>query len=148
MGLAQEFKEFAMQGNVVDLAVGVIIGTAFGSIVTSMVNDILMPPIGMLLGNVDFKELKITLSGAKDAVMEGEKVITEAVAANTINYGVFINSVINFLIVAFCIFMVIKGMNSMKKKQVEAPAAPAAPAPPTKEEQLLTEIRDALVKRG
>jgi large conductance mechanosensitive channel len=148
MGLAQEFKEFAMRGNVVDLAVGVIIGGAFGSIVTSMVNDILMPPIGMLLGNVDFKDLKFELSAAKDAVMEGEKVITEAVAANTINYGIFINTVINFLIVAFCIFMVIKGMNAMKKKQVEAPAAPAAPAPPTKEEQLLTEIRDALVKRG
>lgn len=131
-----------MRGNVVDLAVGVIIGGAFGTIVTSMVNDILMPPIGMLMGKVDFKDLKIVLS---EAVMEGDKVAKEAVA---INYGTFLNTVINFLIVAFCIFMVIKGMNSMKKKQAEAPAAPAAPAPPTKEEQLLTEIRDALVKRN
>jgi large conductance mechanosensitive channel len=142
MGLVQEFKDFAMRGNVVDLAVGVIIGGAFGTIVTSMVNDILMPPIGMLMGKVDFKDLKIVMA---DAVMEGDKVITPAVA---INYGSFINTIINFLIVAFCIFMVIKGMNAMKKKKEAAPAPPAAPPAPSREEQLLTEIRDALVKRG
>jgi large conductance mechanosensitive channel len=142
MGLAKEFKEFAMRGNVVDLAVGVIIGGAFGGIVTSMVNDILMPPIGMLMGKVDFKDLKFELAAA---VTEGDKVVKEAVS---INYGSFINTVINFIIVAFCIFMVIKAMNSMKKKEAEAPAAPAAPPAPSKEEQLLTEIRDALVKRN
>lgn len=135
MGLGKEFKEFAMRGNVVDLAVGVIIGGAFGGIVTSMVNDILMPPIGLLLGGVDFKELKLVL---KDAAMVGDKMNPEV----SINYGVFLNAVINFLIVAFCIFMVIKGMNAMKKK--EAPAAPAPDPGPTKEEVLLTEIRDAL----
>ena len=124
-----------MRGNVVDLAVGVIIGGAFGGIVTSMVNDILMPPIGLLLGGVDFKELKLVL---KDAAMVGDKMNPEV----SINYGVFLNAVINFLIVAFCIFMVIKGMNAMKKK--EAPAAPAPDPGPTKEEVLLTEIRDAL----
>lgn len=135
MGLGKECKEFAMRGNVVDLAVGVIIGGAFGGIVTSMVNDILMPPIGLLLGGVDFKELKLVL---KDAAMVGDKMNPEV----SINYGVFLNAVINFLIIAFCIFMVIKGMNAMKKK--EAPAAPAPDPGPTKEEVLLTEIRDAL----
>jgi large conductance mechanosensitive channel len=139
MGLISEFKEFAMRGNVVDLAVGVIIGGAFGGIVKSMVDDILMPPIGMLMGKVDFKDLKVVMA---NAVMEGEKVVSPEVS---LNYGTFINTVINFLIVAFCIFMVIKGMNTFKKKKEEAPAAPAEP---TKEEQLLTEIRDALVKRG
>jgi large conductance mechanosensitive channel len=145
MGLVQEFKQFAMRGNVVDLAVGVIIGGAFAPIVKSMVDDIVMPPIGMLLGKVDFKDLKIILSEGKAAVMDGDKILEPAVAANSINYGLFINTIINFLIVAFCIFMVIKGMNAMKKKKEEAPA----PAPePTKEEILLTEIRDALVKRN
>ncbi len=138
MGLVQEFKDFAMRGNVVDLAVGVIIGGAFGGIVTSMVNDILMPPIGYLLGGVDFKEIKWHL---KDAVKDAAGVITKPEVS--VNFGVFINTVINFLIVAMCIFAVVKAMNAMKKKPVDAP-----PAPPTKEEQLLTEIRDALVKRG
>ena len=136
MGMVKEFKDFAMGGNVVDLAVGVIIGGAFGAIVNSMVKDIIMPPIGMLLGGVDFADLKFVM---KDAVMEGDKVVKEAVS---INYGTFLNFVISFLIIAFCLFMVIKGMNSMKKK--DAPAAPAGPPPPTKEEVLLTEIRDAL----
>lgn len=105
MGMVNEFKEFAMRGNVVDMAVGIIIGGAFGKIVTSLVNDVIMPPVGMLLGNVDFSKLSIALS---------EK--TADTAAVTVNYGAFINSVLDFLIVAFCIFMVIKGMNRMKRK--------------------------------
>ena len=105
MGMVNEFKEFAMRGNVVDMAVGIIIGGAFGKIVTSLVNDVIMPPVGMLLGNVDFSQLSIALS---------EK--TADAEAVTVNYGAFINSVLDFLIVAFCIFMVIKGMNRMKRK--------------------------------
>jgi large conductance mechanosensitive channel len=135
MGMMKEFKDFAMKGNVVDLAVGVIIGGAFGKIVTSMVNDVLMPPIGMLMGGVDFKKLAFELKAASvDAA-------GAAVPAVTLNWGSFIQTVVDFLIVAFCIFMVVKGMNKMKKKEVPAPAAPAAPS---KEEVLLTEIRDAL----
>jgi large conductance mechanosensitive channel len=133
MSMVKEFKEFAMRGNVVDMAVGIVIGAAFGKIVSSFVNDVLMPPIGLLLGGVDFSDLMITLKAAA-----GE---TPAVI---LKYGVFINTVLDFLIVAFAIFMVIKGMNAMKKKEEEAPAAPPAPS---KEEQLLTEIRDALKSR-
>jgi large conductance mechanosensitive channel len=111
MALIKEFKEFAMRGNVVDMAVGVVIGGAFGKIVSSLVNDVIMPPIGMLLGNVDFTKLAITLS-EKSAESE----------AVTVKYGVFINTVLDFLIVAFCIFMVIKAMNRLKRKEDEAPA--------------------------
>ncbi len=107
----KEFKEFAMRGNVVDLAVGVIIGGAFGKIVTSVVSDIIMPPVGLIVGNVDFSELKVVLKGAA----EGGKPVT-------LNYGVFLNNVIDFVIVAFCVFLVVKAMHSLKKK--EAPAAP------------------------
>lgn len=138
MGLLSEFKEFAYRGNVVDMAVGVVIGGAFGKIVSSFVNDVVMPPIGMLTGGVDFKDLKLTL---KDAVMEGDKVVKAAVS---MNIGVFINTVIDFVIVAFAIFMVIKAMNAMKRKKEEAPAAPPAPS---EEVVLLTEIRDALRKQ-
>jgi len=127
--MLKEFKAFAMRGNVVDMAVGIIIGAAFGKIVSSLVSDVIMPPIGMLLGNVSFSELAIALG-------EGEN-------AASINYGIFFDTVINFLIVAFAIFMVIKGMNSMKKKEEEKPAEP--PKPST-EEALLTEIRDLLAK--
>ncbi|NCB07872.1 MAG: large-conductance mechanosensitive channel protein MscL, partial [Bacteroidia bacterium] len=127
------FKSFAMKGNVLDLAVAVIIGGAFGKIITSFVNDVLMPPIGLLLGNTDFSNLKIMLKNA-----------TEDAEAVTLNYGVFINTILDFLIVAFSIFMVIKAFNSMKKKQVEAPAAPPAPS---KEETLLAEIRDILKEK-
>lgn len=143
MGMMKEFKEFAMRGNVVDMAVGVIIGGAFGKIVTSMVNDILMPPIGYMMGGVKFTELKYTISEAIPAEMgaDGETVVKEAVDAVTINYGNLIQNIIDFLIVAFCIFMVIRGMNKLKKKEEEAPAAPPEPS---KEEVLLTEIRDAL----
>jgi len=134
MAIIKEFKEFAMRGNVVDLAVGVIIGAAFGKIVSSLVNDIIMPPIGFLLGGIDFSDKKIILVQADAA---------KKVAEVAIRYGTFINSIIDFVIVAFCIFLVIKGINSMKKKEEEAPAA--APAP-SNEEVLLTEIRDLLAK--
>jgi large conductance mechanosensitive channel len=136
MGLVKEFKEFAMRGNVVDLAVGVIIGAAFGNIVTSLVKDVIMPPIGLATGGIDFKDKVLVL---KSAVMEGEKVMTPAV---TVNYGLFINALINFLIVAFCIFLIIKAMNKAMPK-----ASPPPPPGPTKEQVLLTEIRDALVRR-
>ena len=135
--MLKEFKEFAMRGNVIDLAVGVIIGAAFGKIVTSLVNDIIMPPIGVLLGGVDFTEMFLNLSDGDYASLAAAK---EAGAA-TINYGVFVNTVINFLIVAFAIFMVIKQMNKLKKKEEAAPEAPKAPP---REEVLLEEIRDLL----
>lgn len=134
MGMLKEFKVFAMRGNVVDLAVAVVIGGAFGKIVTSFVSDVIMPPIGMLLGGVDFADLKIVLKAA-----------TEEVEAVTINYGAFINTLIDFIIIAFAIFMVIKGINATKKKE---PAPPPPPPPaPSKEEVLLTEIRDLLAKK-
>ena len=132
MKLVDEFKAFVMRGNVLDLAVGVIIGGAFGKIVTSLVNDIFMPIIGMIIGNVDFSSLEIKL---------GESV--EGAEQAAIRYGMFIQEIVNFLIIALCIFMVIKVVNKLQKKKEEAPA----PAPePTKEEVLLTEIRDALNK--
>jgi len=132
MKLFDEFKAFVMRGNVVDMAVGVIIGGAFGKIVTSLVNDIFMPIVGIALGNVDFSSLEIKL---------GEPV--EGAEQAAIRYGAFIQEIVNFLIIALCIFMVIKVINKMQKKKEEAPA----PAPePTKEEVLLTEIRDALNK--
>jgi len=133
MSMMQEFKKFAMRGNVVDMAVGIIIGGAFGKIVSSLVGDVIMPPLGMLIANVDFAQLSITLREA-----------SEGVAAVTLGYGAFLKAVVDFLIIAFAIFMVIKGMNAMKKKEDDKPAAP--PAPP-KEELLLTEIRD-LLKAG
>ncbi|MFA5554459.1 MAG: large-conductance mechanosensitive channel protein MscL [Phycisphaerae bacterium] len=135
MGLLKEFKTFAMRGNVIDMAVGIVIGGAFGKIVTSLVNDILMPPIGMLLGQVDFSELSVVLKQA--GVDEAGKEF----AAVTVGYGMFINTIVNFIIIAFAIFMVVKVMNSAKKKEEAAPAAPPAP---TKEQMLLTEIRDLL----
>jgi large conductance mechanosensitive channel len=132
MGMMKEFKEFAMRGNVVDMAVGIVIGAAFGKIVKSLVTDVIMPPIGVLLGGVDFAEMGFVVKEATDAA--------EAVI---IKYGLFINTIIEFIIVAFAIFMVIKGMNSLKKKEEEKPAAPPAPS---KEETLLGEIRDLLKK--
>lgn len=130
MSVVSEFKAFAMRGNVVDMAVGVVLGVAFGKIVSSVVNDVIMPPIGLALGGVDFTALKIVL---KQAVGE--------VPAVTLNYGMFIQTIVDFLIIAFAIFVVVKAMNATKKKEEPAPAAPPAP---TKEEVLLTEIRDAL----
>lgn len=130
MGMLKEFREFAMRGNVVDLAVGVIIGAAFGKIVSSLVADIIMPPLGMLLGGVDFKQFHLVLREAKDNV-----------PAVVMNYGSFLQNIFDFVIVAFAIFMAIKLMNKMRRKEVEEPAAPPAP---TAEEKLLTEIRDLL----
>jgi large conductance mechanosensitive channel len=134
MAIGKEFKEFAMRGNVVDLAVGVIIGAAFGKIVASLVNDVIMPPIGYLTGGIDFKNLKVVIK-------EGDPL--KKIADVSINYGNFINTVIEFLIIAFCIFMIVKAINSMKKPEAPAPAAEPVP---TKEEVLLTEIRDLLAK--
>jgi large conductance mechanosensitive channel len=135
MGVLKDFKEFAMKGNVIDLAVAVVIGGAFGKIVTSFVNDILMPPLGLLLGNVDFKDLKLVMK-------EG----TETVAAVTWNYGMFIQNIIDFLIIAFAIFMMVRTMMNLQKKKVEEPAPVPPPPEPTNEEKLLTEIRDLLKK--
>jgi large conductance mechanosensitive channel len=128
-----------MRGNVVDLAVGVIIGAAFGKIVTSLVNDVIMPPIGLVLGKVDFSNLFLSLHGSYNSVKDAE-----AAGAPIIKYGVFINNVIDFLIVAFVIFLLIRGINQLQRKQE---AAPAAPAEPTQTEKLLTEIRDELKAR-
>lgn len=134
MGIIDEFKEFAVKGNMVDMAVGIIIGGAFGTIVKSLVDDIIMPPIGLLVGGIDFSNIVIPL---KAATAEAEAV--------TINIGNFANNVISFLIVAWAVFMLVKGMNSLKKKAEEEPAA--APEPP-KEQLLLEEIRDAIKARG
>ena len=140
MALKKELKEFLLRGNVIDMAVGIVIGGAFGKIVTSFVNDILMPPISTLLGDNKVSEMKYIF---KDAVISGEEVISPAI---TLNYGNFIQVVIDFLIIGISIFFVIKAMNSMKRKKEEEPAPAAAPEP-TKEEMLLTEIRDLLGKK-
>jgi large conductance mechanosensitive channel len=134
--MLKEFKEFAMRGNVVDLAVGVIIGAAFGTIVNSLVKDIIMPPIGLLLGGVDFSDLFINLSGQEYASLAE----AQAAGAATINYGLFINALINFIIIAFAIFLFVKQINRMKKTE------PPPPAPPTEEVMLLRDIRDSLRK--
>ncbi len=139
MGFISEFKDFAMRGNVVDMAVGIVIGGAFGNIVSSFVSDVIMPPIGMLLGGVDFNELKVVM---KQAVIEGGEIVAPAVS---INYGSFINTIIDFLLIALAIFAVIKFMNKMKKQEEVAPEPEAAPEPTT-EEKLLAEIRDLLKK--
>lgn len=133
MSIIKEFKEFAVKGNVVDMAVGIIIGAAFGKIVTSVVGDVIMPPIGLLIGGVDFSDLAVTLKAA-----------TADTPAVMISYGKFIQTVLDFTIVAFAIFMVVKGINRLKRKEEAAPSVPPAP---TKEELLLTEIRD-LLKEG
>jgi len=130
MGMMSEFKSFAMRGNVIDMAVGIVIGGAFGKIVSSFVNDVLMPPIGMLIGGVDFTDLAIVLKAATD---EAEAV--------TLKYGAFIQTLLDFVIIAFAIFMVVKAMNSLKKKEEEVPKAPPKPSA---EVELLTEIRDSL----
>ena len=132
----QEFKEFAVKGNAVDMAVGVIIGGAFGKIVTSIVNDIIMPPIGYIIGGVNFSDLKYELP----------KVVVQDVelAPATINYGTFIQTILDFIIVAFCVFMMVKGINRLSRKKAEEPAAPAPEPAPSAEEKLLEEIRDLL----
>ena len=144
MGMMKEFKDFINKGSVIDMAVGLILATYFGAIVKSLVNDIIMPPIGKLLGGVDFSSLKYVIQEGQAAVMSGDTVVTPAVGEVAISYGVFINTIITFIIVAFAIFMVVKAYNNMKKKEEEKPAPPPAP---TKEEVLLTEIRD-LLKKG
>ncbi len=144
MSVVKEFKEFAMRGNVLDMAVGIIIGGAFGKIVGSLVNDLIMPPIGLLVGGVDFKDLQYVL---KEGVLETTNAVGDIIAvvpAVTINYGNFIQTTLDFIIIAFAIFMVIKVMNNMKKKKAEALPAPPAPIEPSKEEKLLAEIRDIL----
>lgn len=132
MSMMSEFKDFAVKGNVIDMAVGIVIGGAFGKVVTSFVNDIIMPPIGMMIGGVDFSKLGIVLQEA-----------TADTDAVTLNWGSWVQTLVNFIIIAFAIFMVVKAMNSAKKKEEEAPAEPPKPS---KEEVLLTEIRDALKK--
>jgi large conductance mechanosensitive channel len=134
MSMMSEFRDFAMRGNVVDMAVGIVIGGAFGKIVSSFVNDVLMPPLGIAIGGVDFSQLSMTL---KEAAGEAEAV--------TLNYGAFVQTVVDFVIIAFAIFMVIKAMNSLKKKEEEKPAEPPKPSA---EESLLTEIRDLLRNRS
>ena len=139
MSLLKEFKDFAMRGNVIDLAVGVIIGGAFGKIVASLVADVIMPPIGLLVGGVNFTDLKWEMKAAE--IVDGvEK------AAVTLNYGNFLQVTFDFIIVAFATFMFIKGMNRLNRKKEEAPA-PAAPPAPSKEELLLAEIRDLLKEK-
>ena len=146
----QDFKAFAMKGNVIDMAVGVIIGGAFGKIVTSVVNDLIMPTVGMLVGGVNFTDLKLTMKEAvPEKLNEAGEVIEAAVPAVSLNYDNFLQQTFDFLIIAFCIFLMVKGiakLNNMKKKEEEAPAEPTpAPAPePSAEEKLLTEIRDLL----
>jgi large conductance mechanosensitive channel len=139
--MLKEFKEFALRGNVVDMAVGIIIGAAFSTIVKSLVDDIIMPPIGVVTGGVDFSNMFVALNGEHyDSLAQARQA-----GAPTINFGVFINNVISFTIVAFVLFMVIKAMNQLRRKQEEAPASEP---PPSQEVQLLQQIRDALVAGG
>jgi len=135
MGVLREFKEFAMRGSVMDLAVGVIIGASFGKIVSSLVADVIMPPVGMLLGGVDFTSLKLNLAAPIDGMKSA-----------TLNYGNFIQTLVDFTIVAFCIFLIVKGLNTLKRR-MEKPEEPAAPPPPPADVVLLTEIRDLLKAR-
>lgn len=135
-----EFKEFAVKGNAVDMAVGVIIGGAFGKIVSSIVDDIIMPPIGWLIGGVNFTDLKITLPS--------EEIAGQMLPSATINYGNFIQTTFDFIIIAFCVFMLVKGINRLARKEKNAEESKPAPAPtPSNEEKLLTEIRDLLKKQ-
>ena len=137
----REFRDFAMRGNVIDLAVGIIIGAAFTTIVNSLVNDLIMPPLGLLIGGVDFSNFFVTLKGGSHPTLDAAK----AAGAVTINYGLFINAVIRFVIVAFAIFILVKQINRLKRE--EPPAEPAPPPEPTRQEVLLAEIRDLLKAR-
>ena len=160
MGFIKEFKAFAIKGNVMDMAVGVIIGGAFGKIVTSLVNDILMPPISALMGNTDFSDLKVDLSAIRNAISTaGDAVVNTVTGADGVvekaaevapiywNYGAFIQQCIDFVILAFCVFLMVKMMNKLIKKEEAKPAAPAPEPAPSKEEVLLTEIRDLLKEK-
>ena len=137
MKLLQEFKEFAVKGNAVDMAVGIIVGAAFGKIVSSMVADVIMPPIGLLVGGIDFSDLTVTLKAAAGDA-----------PAVVLRYGVFVQTVVDFAIVAFAIFMLVKGINMLRRKEEAAPATPPPPAEPGPQEKLLAEIRDLLKQRG
>lgn len=139
----KEFQEFALRGNVVDMAVGIVIGGAFGTIVKSLVSDVIMPPIGLMLGGIDFSNMFITLKGEAQATLEASK----AAGNVTVNLGLFLNSVISFTIVAFALFVVIKAMNEARRR-LETKAEEEAPAEPPRSEVLLEEIRDALVKKA
>lgn len=139
MGFISDFKAFLMKGEIVNLATAVIVGTAFGKIVTSFTNDVLMPPIGLLLGKVDFKNLKVILQDGIPAMMENGSEKTPAVAEVAINYGAFIQTIFDFVIIGFCIFMVLKAYEKTKKKEEAVPAGPS-------QEELLTQIRDLLKK--
>ncbi|MCK5730872.1 MAG: large-conductance mechanosensitive channel protein MscL [Draconibacterium sp.] len=141
MKLLKDFKAFILKGNVLDLAVAVIIAGAFKAIVTSFVKDIIMPPIGVLLGGTDFSELKLILKEGSDAVMNGDQIVTAAISEVTVNYGVFIMTILDFIIIGFAIFIIVRAYVKSQKKKEEAPAAPPAPS---KEEVLLSEIRDIL----
>ncbi|HWP92731.1 MAG TPA: large-conductance mechanosensitive channel protein MscL [Thermodesulfobacteriota bacterium] len=142
--MLKEFKEFAMRGNVVDMAVGIIIGAAFGAIVKSLVDDVIMPPIGLALGNVDFSNLFLVLKEGATPGPYASLAEAKNAGAVAIRYGVFINTIINFIIVAFALFIVIRAMNRLKKQEE---AAPAPPPEPSNEEKLLAEIRDILKQR-
>jgi len=141
MGILKEFRDFAVKGNVVDMAVGIVIGAAFTAIVQSLVKDIITPPIGYLLGNVDFSNIYLILKDGKVAGPYASLKAAQDAGAITLNFGLFVNALISFTIVAFALFMVVKAINKLKKKQE------AAPAKPTKDQELLTEIRD-LLKTG
>ncbi|HBL75033.1 MAG: large-conductance mechanosensitive channel [Bacteroidetes bacterium GWF2_42_66] len=143
MKLAKEFKDFAMRGNVVDMAVGIIIGGAFGKIIASLVNDVIMPPIGLLVGGIDFKDLKVVMT---DDVLNAAGEVVKKGAS--LNYGMFIQTTFDFLIIAFAIFMAIKMMNKLKRKEEAIPAPAPEPPAPTREEELLAEIRDLLKNKA
>jgi len=145
--MLKEFKEFAAKGNMLDMAVGIVIGAAFATIIGSLVNDIIMPPIGLALGGVDFSEFFAVLGDGDPAGPYATLAAAQEAGAVTVNWGIFVNSLITFLIVAFALFMVIKGFNKMKREEEEAPE-PEAPPEPTAEETLLTEIRDILKARA
>ncbi|CAN5411779.1 large-conductance mechanosensitive channel protein MscL [soil metagenome] len=150
MGLLKEFREFAVKGSVIDLAVGVIIGAAFGKIVTSLVDDIIMPPLGVLMGKVDFAEKFVVLPGQEDKLSKVTKTLVsvadyKAAGVSVWAYGLFINVLVQFILVAFAVFLIVKAVNKLRHKEAETPAAPAAP---TTEEQLLVEIRDLLAAQA
>jgi large conductance mechanosensitive channel len=143
MSVLKEFKDFAMRGNLVDTAVAFVMGAAFGKIVSSFVDGMVMPLVGMLTGGVDFSEKKMILQSAVAEIKNGDAIVTAAIPEVSVKYGFFLTNVIDFIIVAFAVFMVVKAMNASKKKEAEVPAAPPAP---TTDQQLLMEIRDALKK--
>ncbi|AXS41912.1 large-conductance mechanosensitive channel protein MscL [Breoghania sp. L-A4] len=142
----KEFKEFAMKGNVLDMAVGIVIGAAFTAIVSSMVDDIIMPPIGLLLGNVDFSELFVVLQAGDPTGPYATVDAAKEAGAVTWNIGLFINAILKFVIVAFAVFLLVKGVNNLRRKEAASPAKPDVPPAPTRDQALLEEIRDLLKK--